>query len=280
MILSAPRDLILGSERLRVRSGADWVLVIEGAADCPGLPSPYLDDALASPEVRERFFELVDTYGLVVAKNLAIDPGSYRPVGGKRTRGRLSQGEFYHHDGCSSDLPPRIVEIRCPPQDVVRSMGTSVARFPDLVDAMVRALPASLGRLGDLRDAHRAACDQPAERRRWEALQGAINRVIRALDAESARAWFHDVDAAAGSYTAPWAMAESRFMANDNPRATVQHRRACHPDTPPGTPNGQLAKRWPAEDLAALGAAPPACEPCMRSERFEGHSPSPAAAAR
>jgi hypothetical protein len=127
MILSAPRDLILGSERLRVRSGADWVLVIEGAADSPERPSPYLDDALASPEGRERFFEIVDTYGLVVAKNLAIDPATYRPVGGKRTRGRLSQGEFYHHDGCSSDLPPRIVEIRCPTQDVVRSMGTSVA---------------------------------------------------------------------------------------------------------------------------------------------------------
>jgi len=276
MMLSAPRDLILGTERLRVRSGAQWVLVIEGAIENPTTPSPYLDAALATPEGRERFFELVDSYGLVVAKNLAIDLATYRPVGGRRTRGRLSQGELYHHDGCSSELPPRIVEIRCPPQDVVRSMGTSVGRFPDLVDAMVRTLPASLGRLSDLRDAHRAACDAPTERRRWEALQGSINRVIRALDAESARAWFHDVDAAAGSYTAPWALAESRFMANDNPRATVQHRRACHPDTPPGTPNGQLAKRWPAEDLARFGTAPPTCEPCMRSERPDGGARSPA----
>jgi len=83
----------------------------------------------------------------------------------------------------------------------------------------------------------------------WDHIQGVVNRVIRQLRAEDARAYFRDVDAHVGAFVEPWTFSESRFMANENEHATVQHRRACHPPYQPGTPNGQLLKRWPNEEL-------------------------------
>jgi hypothetical protein len=45
-------------------------------------------------------------------------------------------------------------------------------------------------------------------------------------------------------YREPWTMGERRFIANANPGATMQHRRAYL--EVPGRPNGRLVKRWPA----------------------------------
>ena len=153
-------------------------------------------------------------------------------------------------------------------------MRTSVARFPQVVSAMLLTLPETLLRSAELlrwRDAVRAGEPVDAD---WEVVQGEVNRRIRRLAADDGIAWFQDVDAAAGSYLEPWTFGESRFMANENPVQTVQHRRAIGPPWQPGVPNGGLLKRWPAEELDAprsrLTAPPPAGEACARAEAHAG----------
>jgi hypothetical protein len=214
-------------------------------------PSPYLAAIFGDADARAAFFAFVDAAGLVVARDLLVDPAPYRAVRGRRSPGRLSQGEYYHHDGCSSPTKPRIVEIHCPVQAAVRSMGTSVARFPHVVVTMLEGLPASLSRRAEIEDLRAAA--RAGELLDWDHAQGLLNRLIRQLDTASARAWFHDVDAHAGSFTAPWTLGESRFIANDCAGPTAQHRRACAEPWVPGVPNGQLIKRWPAEELLVEG---------------------------
>ncbi|MEZ4320907.1 MAG: hypothetical protein R3F61_25745 [Myxococcota bacterium] len=238
----------LGGTALRARRSGGLGVVLEGRVqDEPGAVTPYMDAVLDDPATREAFFQLVETEGLVVCRHLAIDPVPYRGVRGKRTRGRMSQGEFFHHDGCSTPTRPRIVEIRCPDQDCVRAMGTSVARFPEVVRTLLDVLPHPLLRtegLGELKAAANAG-----EALDWEGVQGAVNRAIRPLDVETARALLREVDAGSPSFTEPWTLSESRFMANENPARTVQHRRAYPVGFGPGVPNGRLLKRWPAEEL-------------------------------
>jgi hypothetical protein len=225
-----------------------------------GAPSAYLDGILADDALREQFFAFVDREGLVVCQALDIDPGPYRTVGGRRSQRRLSQGEYYHHDGCSSPTKPRVVEIRCPPQRVLRTMSTAVAPFPEVVGSMLEVLPVGMRRGGGLdRFADAVVAGEPPEAD-WDHIQGVVNRVIRQLGAEDARAYFHDVDTHVGAYVAPWTFGESRFMANHNGIATVQHRRACLPPWRPGTPNGQLLKRWPHEEIGGW----PVAEACER----------------
>ncbi|MFT6821439.1 MAG: hypothetical protein ACJATT_005269 [Myxococcota bacterium] len=239
--------LVLGSSRVMVSAWDGLGLVIDGAAD--GTPSNYLDAVFDDALARETFFSLVDTHGLVVCKNLDLDPEPYRFVGGNRGQGKLSQGEYFHHDGCSTPIKPRINEIRCPDQRVVRTMLTSIAPFSDVVTAMLLELPTFWMRDERLRGWRETAQAGEPVRVAPKAMQGRLNRAIRALDPEDARGFFMAVDQRVGAYAEPWSLRESRFMANDNPLATVQHRRACYLPWEPGTPNGHLLKRWPAEEL-------------------------------
>jgi hypothetical protein len=180
---------------------------------------------------------------------------SYRDVRGRSSKGRLSQGEYYHHDGCSGPVRPRFVEIRCPIQPQTRGVATAVAPHHDVVKAMVQVLPAelattpalagqdmSLATIGQMDD---AALDQ---------LQGLITRTVRKkLNAEGARAYFRQVDAAAYAYFEPWALGESRFIANANSGMTLQHRRAYQAPHTGGVANGHLVKRWTNEELLLPG---------------------------
>jgi hypothetical protein len=243
--------LILGpSGPLRVSSGTAYGVVIEGPLNAvAGTRSRWLDPVLADLTSREAFFSLVDEVGVVVCRNLDMDPEPYRRVGGRRTKGRLSQGEYFHHDGCSTPIKPRVVEIRCPPQHSVRTMSTTVAPWPAVVSTMLCQLPTSLLRshgLQSWRDAVRAG--EPPDQD-WDTVQGMVNRSIRHLPSEDARGFFRDVDDAIDAFVEPWTLGESRFIANNNPVRTAQHRRACYPPWVPGTPNGHLLKRWPAEEL-------------------------------
>lgn len=231
--------------------GARFGVVIEPPSESP---SAYLDDILREEESREAFFRLVEAEGLVVARNLQIDAAPYRRVRGRRTRGRLSQGEFFHHDGCSSPTRPRVVEIRCPTQRVVRTMRTSIAPFPQVVRVMVALLSPERCRAGGLEEVQAVLAGELPARAvsdvDWEHVQGLANRIIRQLDPESARAYLRAVDLQAGAFDAPWTLGESRFLANSNDGQTVQHRRALEVPRRAGVANGQLAKRWPAEELA------------------------------
>ncbi len=97
----------------RVRRPRPFVLVIEGEVGHEAeAPSDYLHDKLLLPEWREAFYKLVDATGLVVCLNVHTQHPAYRDVRGRSSKGRLSQGEYYHHDGCTGPVKPRFVEIR------------------------------------------------------------------------------------------------------------------------------------------------------------------------
>ena len=140
-----------------------------------------------------------------------------------------------------------MVEIRCPYQPLPRAIATAIAPFHATVHAMLRELSAELrGADAEVVAWHaRLTVDGALPDDDYDLAQGAINRIVRvALDAEATRRYFRAVDVAAGAYREPWTMGESRFIANANPGATLQHRRAYL--EPPGRPNGHLVKRWPA----------------------------------
>lgn len=234
------------------RPGAGLGLVIEGLYAPPdGAPSDYLHAILLGEEHRAAFFDLVDEEGLVVCKGVPCAHPTYRFVRGRSSRGRLSQGEYYHHDGCSGPTKPRVVEIRFPHQLVERHIATAVAPFPETVVAMLHELPAALLTKEDL-DVWRARVDagEALTRDEWDTLQGLIVRTVRrAYSAEDARGYFRGVDARAGAYVMPWTWGESRFIANNNTHRTMQHRRAYLDAASDGRANGNLVKRWPAEEL-------------------------------
>ena len=244
--------LHIGAWRLLLGEWSGLGVVIEGLVNAaPGVATPadYANEVLLADAHREAFLALIDRAGLVVCKQVGGDDAAHRDVRGRSSRGKLSQGEYYHHDGCSGPTKPRVVEIRCPYQTVGRSVATAVAPFPETLYAMLRELPAEL-RDADL-DAWYATLETdgvlPADQ--WDLVQGAINRTVRReLDAESARAFFRSVDLRAGAYREPWTMGESCFIANANPDRTLQHRRAYLEVHSGGRPNGKLVKRWPAEE--------------------------------
>ena len=120
---------------------------------------------------------------------------------------------------------------------------------------MVQTLPAELAAnpalaeqdmsLASLHKMDHASLDQ---------LQGLITRTVRKkLHAEGARSYFRQVDAAANAYFEPWALGESRFIANANSGVTMQHRRAYQAQHTGGVANGHLVKRWPNEELLLPG---------------------------
>ena len=211
-------------------------------------PADYVNEILLAPEHREAFFALVDHHGLVVCKGVGGDDALHRGVRGRSSRGRLSQGEYFHHDGCSGPIKPRVVEIRCPYQEVARHTFTAIAPFPDVVVAMLLELPEIL-RTGELAALHAEIVEREARTGiDWDLVQGTINRAVRrALPAEPQRAYLRQVDVRIGAYREPWEMGESRFIANRNAGRTMQHRRAYLELHSGKRPNGHLLKRWPAE---------------------------------
>ncbi|MCV2358452.1 hypothetical protein LNV08_05635 [Paucibacter sp. TC2R-5] len=251
--------LEFANTRWRVRRPKPFVLVIEGEVGAEGKVSDYLHEQLLLPEWREAFYQLVDATGLVVCLNLHTQHPTYRDVRGRSSKGRLSQGEYYHHDGCSGPTKPRFVEIRCPVQPQTRGVATAVAPQHAVVAAMVQVLPADLAAapaLAELlggQDLSPAAIQQMSDAA-LDQLQGLITRTVRKkLNAEGARAYFRQVDLAADAYFEPWALGESRIIANANAGVTMQHRRAYQTPHTGGVANGHLVKRWPNEELLLPG---------------------------
>ena len=244
----------------RVRRPKPFVLVIEGEVGCEaGTPSDYLHDKLLLPEWREAFYQLIDDTGLVVCLNVHTQHATYRDVRGRSSKGRLSQGEYFHHDGCTGPVKPRFVEIRCPIQPQTRGVATAVAPHRDVVKAMVQVLstelPNELATLAALttQEISPQALNQMDDAA-LDHLQGLITRTVRKkLNAEGARHYFRQVDVAANAYFEPWALGESRFIANANSGITLQHRRAYQAPHTGGVANGHLVKRWPNEELLLPG---------------------------
>ncbi len=253
---SASSVLEFANALWRVRRPKPFVLVIEGEVGHETSdPSDYLHDKLLLPEWREAFYQLVDTTGLVVCLNSHTQHPSYRDVRGRSSKGRLSQGEYYHHDGCTGPVKPRFVEIRCPIQPQTRGVATAVAPHRDVVKAMVQVLPTELANTAALamQNMSRQALDH-MDADALDHLQGLITRTVRKkLDAEGARSYFRQVDAKANAYFEPWALGESRFIANANSGITMQHRRAYQAPHTGGVANGHLVKRWTNEELLLPG---------------------------
>jgi hypothetical protein len=247
-LVTALAALPVDANAFAVSRPRPFCLVIE-----PRVPTErdFLHDDLLAPAAREAFWDLVDATGLVVVRGVHADPSTYRDVRGRSSRGRLSQGEYFHHDGCSGPTKPRVVEIRCPYQTVARSIATSVAPFPATVYAMLRALPPTLA---DNVDVHpwraRLEAEDALPPESLDLVQGLVTRAVRrGLSAADARAYFREVDRACDAYDEPWQMGESRFIANANATATTQHRRAYATTPAARHANGKLLKRWPAEEL-------------------------------
>jgi hypothetical protein len=247
--------LTLGGRVWKVSRPKPFVLVIHGGSD---EPSTELHSTLLDEASRASFYDLVDRTGLVVCKRFAATHSTYRDVRGRSSRGRLSQGEYFHHDGCSGPTKPRIVEIRCPYQEFARNVATAVAPFDRVIPAMFAALPRHLQEKVDP-----TWHEQDAER-----TQGLLNRMIRReLAAEDARAFFRAVDEASDAYVEPWERGESRFIANENRGKTMQHRRAYQEVHRGGVPTGRLVKRWPAEEvLSASESLDPQIAALLRCE--------------
>ena len=228
-------------------------LVINGPP--AGGSADYLHDLLLAGENRHAFMTLIETEGLVVCKNLTTAAATYRKVRGKSSFGKLSQAEYYHHDGCSCPTKPRVVEIRLPQQDVARNVATAIAPFPNVIRAMLQALPQRLQNHAEIVDFRSAFSGEPQAFppvETWDQVQGKTTRLVRReMDAESCRAYFRDVDQLAGAYAFPWEMGESRLMLNnhDELSQTMQHRRAYQKPREGLEQNGSLVKRWTAEEV-------------------------------
>lgn len=228
-------------------------LVIDGPP--PGSSGDYLHDILLAPENRDAFLALIDAEGLVICKRVETQATSYRTVRGKSSYGKLSQAEYYHHDGCSCPTKPRVVEIRFPDQEVPRQVATAVAPFRSVMKAMLEALPSRLksnGEIARFSDAFSGPLDSFPPVETWDQVQGKVTRMVRReMDAESSRAYFRAVDQIADAYVMPWEMGESRLMVNNanNLAMTMQHRRAYQKPREPFESNGSLVKRWTAEEI-------------------------------
>jgi hypothetical protein len=279
----APDHSVLGfaNRQWRVRRPRPFVLVIEGEVGQENSePSDYLHEQLLLPEWREAFYQLIDATGLVVCLNVHTQHPTYRDVRGRSSKGRLSQGEYYHHDGCSGPVKPRFVEIRCPIQPQTRGVATAVAPYRDVVKAMVQVLSTELAATPALacQDMRPATLKQMDDAN-LEQLQGLITRTVRKkLNAEGARAYFRQVDVAANAYCEPWALGESRFVANAKFGVSMQHRRAYQSLHLGGVANGHLVKRWPHEELLLPGQCldPVFIAALSHEESEEGNDPQSA----
>ncbi len=212
----------------------------------------YLHGILLAAAHRDTFLELIETEGLVICKNVRTNANTYRKVRGKSSHGRLSQAEYFHHDGCSCPTKPRVVEIRMPHQQIERHVATAIAPFKSVLRAMMVSLPKSMrvGLGSDFTNGFHANGELPPIQQ-WEKIQGRITRLVRReMDAESCRAFFREVDKQASAYDHPWEMGESRLMLNNHAdlSKTMQHRRAFQKPKGEHEQNGSLMKRWTAEE--------------------------------
>ena len=194
----------------------------------------------------------------MVCKNVATNDSTYRRVRGKSGSKKLSQAEYYHHDGCSCPVKPRLVEIRLPEQAIgreSRNRDRSVCRR-GRCDA--EALPAHFKNERNLDHSIQQALIDFAKPKSewpnadsWDRIQGKVTRLIRKeFDAEACRAFFREVDSLADAYVLPWEMGESRLMLNNHAdlSITMQHRRAMQRAKSDSDQNGSLVKRWTAEE--------------------------------
>ena len=245
-------------------------LVIHGLADETDNQPPYdyLHDHLLAAPNRDAFLQLVEDERLVVCKNVASNDPTYRRVRGKSSSQKLSQAEYYHHDGCSCPTKPRLVEIRLPEQTIGREIATAIAPFVDVVSAMLSALPDHFKEVRNLDASVQQALIDFAKPKAewpsadsWDRIQGKITRLIRKeFDAEACRSFFRKVDSLADAYVLPWEMGESRLMLNNhtNLSITMQHRRAMQRAKADNEQNGSLVKRWTAEEYPRKSQS--ACE--------------------
>ena len=252
--------LTLGDIQFKTSRPHRFGIVFHGVADADATSASadYLHEHLLSPALREVFLEMIETEGLVVCKNVHSEHATYRKVRGKSPSGKLSQAEYYHHDGCSCPTKPQVVEIRLPQQEVGREVATAIAPFGDIVHAMLTALPENLksnpgldSQITDALAAFSQTPDQWPDPSLWDKIQGRITRLIRReMDAESSRAWFRQVDELAEAYVLPWEMRESRLMLNNHAdlSRTYQHRRSMQKPKSEIAQNGSLVKRWTAEE--------------------------------
>jgi hypothetical protein len=244
-------QMVFGEFRFQTLRPHSFGLVIDRLDDCP---VDYLHDVLLAPANREAFLELIERERLVVCKNVRSNASSYRKVNGKSSVVKLSQAEYYHHDGCSSPTKPRVVEIRCPHQAIQRNIATAIAPFPDVIRAMLFALPESYLKHDDIESYRIAFSGSPQDyplSDSWDQIQGKVTRLVRReLDAESCRSYFRTVDQMANAYVLPWEMGESRLMLNSQPdlARTMQHRRSYQKPRDSIEQNGSLVKRWTAEE--------------------------------
>ncbi|MFK7766609.1 MAG: hypothetical protein AB8B55_05260 [Mariniblastus sp.] len=217
----------------------------------------YLHQILLAPKNRIEFLNVVESEGLVVCKNVHSTDPTYRRVRGKSSSGKLSQAEYYHHDGCSCPTKPRVVEIRMPHQDIERHVATAIAPFPDVIRAQLKALPTRLQsdrHVAECREKFVSGADELPAVETWDQIQGRITRLVRKeMDAETCRAYFREVDMHANAYVLPWEMGESRIMINNGERLekTMQHRRSYQKPRAAEEQNGSLVKRWTAEEYGA-----------------------------
>ena len=252
-----PHSFGLVIDRQPIDGPAGSAFASDPSDECP---ADYLHDVLLAPANREAFLELIEHERLVVCKNVRSNASSYRKVNGKSSVVKLSQAEYYHHDGCSSPTKPKVVEIRCPYQSIARNIATAIAPFSLVIRAMVFALPESFLKYEEM-ESYRAAfsgstVDYPTPES-WDQIQGKVTRLVRReLDAEACRSYFRTVDQMADAYVLPWEMRESRLMLNSHSDLvrTMQHRRSYQKARGPveengsAEQNGSLLKRWTAEE--------------------------------
>ncbi len=249
-------ELVFGNVVFSTSRPHTFGLVIEGPVASASTESieDYLHDILLASDNRDAFIRLIEKERLVVCRNVRTNASTYRKVKGKSSVVKLSQAEYYHHDGCSSPIKPRIVEIRFPYQDVARNIATAIAPFPAVIQAMVIALPDSSFKdeeLKSYRDAFSGLASDFPSPNSWDQIQGKITRLVRKeMDAEACRAYFRKVDHLAEAYVLPWAMGESRLMLNsfEDLTHTMQHRRSYQKPRETTEQNGSLVKRWTAEE--------------------------------
>ena len=247
--------LKLGGHEFLISRPHDFGIVMDRPLESGPVADDYLHQVLLRDDVRDCFLDIVDREGLVVCKNVRSTESSYRKVRGKSSHGKLSQAEYYHHDGCSCPVKPRVVEIRMPHQLISRNIATAIAPFRSVMVAMLRALPAEILVHGELQatlDQFTCSPADPPPCESWDRIQGRITRLVRReLDAETCRAYFRRVDALASAYVEPWEMGESRLICNnhENLAKTMQHRRSYQAPRDSPEANGSLVKRWTAEEL-------------------------------
>ena len=241
--------------------GFGLVIVPVQGATLP-LPLDHLDELLLAPGNRAQFYEQVDHYGFVLCRKVHSQHPTYRVVRGRSSPGKLSPGEYFHHDGCAGPTKPRVVEIRFPFQDTPRRVATALAPFPDVVQTMFTCLPATVAVRPEFDPWHEhlaGVCETSYVQ--WQRVQALVMRAVRrCFSASEAREYLRTVDRVSGAYVHRWRAGDSLFIANENRVRTLQHRRAYPSPAFDGQENGNLIKRWPAEELAGI-ALPGEIEP-------------------